>query len=479
MARFLSSLWRDRPRRRAGQTMIFLLVLLVILTLVVLWSFDLHKIISVKFRSTNAGDAAALAAARWQGQSLNLIGELNAMQALAIQNALVRGSDDFSEAEAIADLEARMCYVGPMTAFAASQHAARNNGIFNNAVFTAEVAAHAIEVEREYAQRFPEAPYVNNPEPPTAWDDYANMIYAIAGEGVAAQPDNRRLYTDFSSSAHVLLDPGFYDAVASEDWCWFLFHAKDMLENYDSWKDWDPLPVITEPRPMNSEYYGLCLDHVDTLEDLARDGDGTSTRELLRRLEDICGEPLSNEVARVSARWFVYDPQRWQPWTTLIPSEFPFRGTVKSEYDYIGADAAVRIEQTSPRLSPGQSGDTVLWTAAAKPFGKLDEKDPPNRYGLVLPAFTDVRLIPVDASTGSAGGSRPGWAEHVYHHLGPYTAFGPRELVGGCWYCSQLRTWEQDSFRKKGLAWLKVNSDDCYRRGGSGGGGSGGSRRGH
>ena len=64
--------------------MLFALMVLVIATFVVLWMFDVHKTLFVKARSRNAGDAAALAAARWQGATLNLLGELNLLQAVSL-----------------------------------------------------------------------------------------------------------------------------------------------------------------------------------------------------------------------------------------------------------------------------------------------------------------------------------------------------------------------------------------------------------
>jgi hypothetical protein len=466
--------------RRGGQTLIVLLVLLVLLTLVVLWNFDLHKIIAVKLRSQNAGDAAALAAARWQGTSLNLIGELNAMQALALHDALTRGSTDFSEAETIADLQARLCYVGPMTAFVAAQHAAKNNNVFVNTSFTADVAAHGQRVAQDYSTRFPEPPFGGGGAAGSGWADYAEMIFAVAAEGVAAAPDNRRLYNDYSSSAHLLLNPGFYDAIASRDWCWFLFNALDALRNYRNWRDWDPLPMIEEPRPMNSEYFSLGLRTVETLEDLGwSSGEDGDAEAALALLSERAGVVLTNAVLRVEARWYVYDPQNWRPWSTMIPDDFPFRGPVREAYNYVGADAAVRIEQRSPRMTPGGGADTVMWTAAAKPFGTLDEGQAPNRYGLVLPAFSDVRLIPVDTSTASTGGSRPGWAEHIYDHIGPYVARGPGVLQPGCWYCAQLYTWENSGFRQQGVLWLEANQEQCHRSGPGPGSPGGGSRRGH
>ena len=73
----VATLRRRKNHNRAGQAIIFLMMVLVILFFVVLWNFDLHKYLHVKTVSQNGGDAAALAAGRWQGITLNLIGDLN------------------------------------------------------------------------------------------------------------------------------------------------------------------------------------------------------------------------------------------------------------------------------------------------------------------------------------------------------------------------------------------------------------------
>ncbi len=473
-----------RRARRAGQAMIFLMALVVILAFVVLWNFDLHKIITVKLRSQHGGDAAALAAARWQGLSLNLIGNLNVLQAVAIADTLARGDGDFTAAAAIADLEARLCYSGPMMAFAAAQQAAKNNGLYANSAFTLDATTHAREVLDEYPDQFRIHPYTNAPSPPTCWDDYGAMIYAVAVDGVAAAPDNIRYYVDFSSPGHVLLNASFYDAVSSADWCWFYHSAYALLQTYRDYHDWPPLPMIREPEPVNAEYFGLGLRRVDRLENLpgqaalVRSGD---LDELIALLGAEAGRSLTQEVARVDAGWYCYDPRTWRPWTDLIPEGFPFLGSVKAQADYVGADAVVRTEAVSGRLSPGSGGDAIVWSAAAKAFGYLDGPVPPHRYGLVLPAFREVKLIPVDTATGSSGGTRPGWAVHAYDHLPLYLADGLDGLSPGCWYCNQLRTWENEGFRAAGIAWLEQNSSLCRRSTGGGGPsiGSGGSRRGH
>jgi hypothetical protein len=104
----------------------------------------------------------------------------------------------------------------------------------------------------------------------------------------------------------------------------------------------------------------------------------------------------------------------------------------------------------------------------------------PTAYRLVLPAFSDVRLIPVDTSSApAAGGFNLAWREHIEQHLPGYMEDGPFSTPSSCWYCRQLRSWENVGLRQAGVDWLSVHSDECRPRGGGGGGGSGGSRRGH
>jgi hypothetical protein len=333
-------------------------------------------------------------------------------------------------------------------------------------------------VINRYADQFLTRPYENVPEPPTAWDDYGGMLIAIAGQGIAAMPDNPRYYVDYSGD-HLLLNPSFYDAVASQNWCWFHHHARQILRNYTSYTDWDPLPIVIDPEPVNAEFFNLGLiklTYLDSLPMIAEEVD--DAQEVILLMEAMSGHSITSGVAEVSAQWYCYSPDRWRTWSGFIPEGFPFRGSIREQYDYVGADAAVRIETTADRMTPGSGSRGVAWSAAAKPFGSLEGPVRPNRYGLVLPAFTDVRLIPVDAATGGGGGSRPGWSDHYRSHLQEYTLQGTAALTPGCWYCQQLLTWESSTFRQAGIAWLDQYSDQC-RIPGSRPGDTGGARRGH
>jgi hypothetical protein len=452
--------------------MIFLIMILVILTFVALWNFDLHKIIYVKSLSQNAGDGAALAAARWQGITLNLIGDLNIMQAVALTDGRT------NEAAEIAGLQARLCYVGPMIGFMAAQQAAKNNGVFNNADFTSNVLAHAGTVRLSYAvpgadgqMLFPE-PY------PDAWNEYADMIEAIGAGGVAAGPDNARYYEDYAGS-HLLLELEFYDAVAGQDWCWFHHNAMDLLLNYSDYHWWPDLPErIPTAQPMNSEYFGLGLrktTHVLDEDALTRMAGLAEARGLTGRV-DYAG------VNAYTSSWYCYNSS-WGAWDALSiegSDPFPATGEVLPQYDYAGADVAIRVETEATRYTPGASNSPITWTAAAKPFGYLNDTERPNTYDLVLPAFHDLRLIPVDASSAPAGGAfNMSWRTHIEEHLPSYMQHGLTQLSPGeCWYCGQLVTWESSVFRQTGIDWLEEYSARC-RTYGPGRDNGGGRRRGH
>lgn len=468
----------ERRRWRRGQTLIFLILIVVALFFVVIWNFDLHKILRVKSVAQNGGDSAALMAARWQGATLNLVGDLNLMQALALS------VNDTASASAITNVQARLLYVGPMIAFLASQQAAKNNGIFNNDDYTAYLREHAHRVRHDYPyQVTPGGEPLFPPPYPNAWEEYADMLDYIADQGVAAGPDNMRLYGDYAED-HILLMIGFYEAVAGRIWCWFYHHAPTLLEDYQNFFPcwWPPLPELTHAQYINSEFFGLGLVRSHTaLTNLAPLAALTAARDE----RGLSGAFTTNATLALDATWYCYG-QGWGAWDAFRSdgvNHFPATGPVRPAYDYSGADAAIRIETPVTRLTPGAEGATVtnslLWTAAAKPFGLLDDETPPNAYELVLPAFRQTRLIPVDTSSAGAGGSyNLAFRRHIEDHLPDYMAHGIAGTHGGCWFCRQLRTWEKPSFRDDGVEWLDENSWRCTITGGGGGGG-GGSRRGH
>jgi hypothetical protein len=100
-------------------------------------------------------------------------------------------------------------------------------------------------------------------------------------------------------------------------------------------------------------------------------------RGVAAALEEQAGRSFDTNLLHVSATWFAFREEIWFDWESLLPENFAFRGDIKPEYNYAGADAAVRLESDTDRLTPGLQKEVITWSAAAKPFGaSRDRSDP-------------------------------------------------------------------------------------------------------
>ena len=453
-----------------------MLLLLTAALLVLLVNFDVFFAVARKNDVQNAGDAAALAAARWQATSLNLEGELNILHALA----LFEGRAD--AIPGINAMQARLAFTGPLAGLCAAQAAARENHAFDDPEGEPLLREHAASL-RSLAGASSAAASAGMeafPEPwEGAWLDYASMIDAVADGGIAASPGNTRYFG--AAGGHTLADLEFYQAILGRNWCWFFFNAMDLLRSYRSYKDWNPLPEPDERNCANSEIFGLGVLPADVPLKIFTGATSPFVPYAL-----LAGnEPFANTNA--FGRWYVYDTSEWGRWTKMDPwgeDMFPAAGRVRPEYDVDGAAAVVRVRGEINPVSPGLYARTVDWLAAAKPFGYLEDAQgaamPVTAAGgYVLPAFRSVRLVPVDAARGAEFNTADAsWVRHMRHHLQPYLDSGVSALDPHCEWCEALALWEEGSFRQSGIDWLELYSGTC-RRPSSGPGGSGGTAHGH
>jgi len=466
--------------KKNGQAVVFMLMALTVLVFMLFWKLDLASIIRAKDRAQNAGDAAALAGARWQAASLNLIGEMNLLHALAVLE------DDEDTGDMLTGMQLRMCYAGPMVGLLAMQQAAKQNRIPVNAEFTEFLEEHVRTVRFSYPERYAE-PW------PGAWDDYADMLDIVVGDGIAAGPDNFRFYAE-TGEPHILMDKAFYRAVSASSWCWFYLHYGNPLEWYDNFQSWDPLPPMNRQPPEDCEFLGLRVQRrTATLpavfprhDDMPRFLRQTHSLDYSFPPEHA---PVMTQLTQRARTWMCYQPEPWGRWDVMWEDGFPIAGEVKPEFDYMGADSVARVIATSTRLgTPGRRRgnnpppvDEITWTAAAKPFGYLEENDRPvlpTTHNLVLPAFRAVRLIPVDAASGgNPGGFDLGFFRHARDHLPVYMATG--RTHPGCRWCRSIDRFDEREFRQQGLDWLRDNAGLCTLPSHGGGGQGGGTQIGH
>lgn len=472
---------------RRGQVAIYLLVTLVALTLLALLNVDVFNVVRCKMRVQNAGDAAALAAARYQGELLNEIGRLNLKH---IEAAI---KNDREECDAIVLKQRRLALLGPIEALREADLAARKNYQKPRAEFSRILMQHVQDVRMIYAGGNGASP---EPYPESwngAWMEYAMALEQVAGDGLAVGPDNIEFYN--YNSGHPLMDRYFYHAIAGRNWCWFKFHWPDLLQNYDGYESWWPIPVTSERQSfVNSEVFSL---HVHVVKCSIADAIGKE--KILDFLESNSikgpmGVPYSQAELALAAiltnreeEWFFYEPTHWRTWDEMNPlvpfdeyGAMPVIGEVKPHYNVRGAAAVVRcvgdVEATALEKS-----SRITWSAAAKPFGSIqigDEELAVNSFfNFIIPAFTSTRLVPIDSVGGrDLATADYDWVSHLRGHILRYLEYGP--MPSQCYYCSQLVSWENKGLRDTGARWLKFHGDSCRRPTG-GGGGRGGTVHAH
>jgi len=458
---------------RSGQVAIYLVMVLVVIIVLVMMNVGTFLAVSAKNRAMNAGDAAALAVARHQGDLLRQIGQLNLDH---LQAAL---KDDTERCREISAEQSRLCLLGPLDGLKIGSEWAYRNGIRN-------IDEEAMDVLRQHVADVRSAYAVDPLQYPAAWegawDEYATALEAAIAGGLYAAPDKIEFID--AAGEHLLLNPRFYDAIAGRNWCWFHFYARGVLEGYSGFGDWGPLPsaddVLRSRRCCNSEIYSLHL--------VARTGSAVKLlgEEVVRRLT----EPSGYDVAKSTLLhdenqvWFFYGDEIWRRWWEIDPEPnawneghgLPVVGSVRPEYDVRGCAAICRVMNTIPDVVRDAGECENRWTAAAKPFGLvLDERGELANAGFVTPVpFDQVRLVPWD-SVGGRDLERPNLSmiAHVRRHLPSYLMNGTAGLCPGCYYCRQLQEWERPELRAEGREWLRRNSSNCNRAVQSGGRGGG------
>ena len=474
--------------QQSGQIALVLAFMLLGLVFLALVSVDTFLASHRKNRLQNAGDAAALAAARWQGITLNAIGALN----LAKIEALCRaGNPEVNPVEhkaakdacrGMTALQHRLAFAGPLMGFYAAQRAVVKNGI----------DVPDPDMEALVAECTDRASLIAGHDLwPQMAQDYAMMLHGAAADGVYVGAENAQYFNFAMSASHPLYMKAFYAAVAGSDWCWFYLH-RGMYEFLKSYSGWGTIPEGQTGTPENSELFGVGVttSYGRSLMDLTPDWDEQSARAAVLELAERNGcagvtdftLQQCSVITDSSIAWAVYNDE-WRAWNRMHLSDdarLPILSDVKDKFNVQGAFAATRVHQFLDPLTPSVDRCRNVWTAAAKPFGSIDERTVTwnGEFPLVTPAFTDVRLVMLAAFPESRMGMADReWVTHTRDHIEPPSSVKHAE---GCSYCEVLAKWENPDFRKSTVKWLEEHGDEqCRRPTGGGGHSKGGTRIAH
>ena len=455
-------------RLRSGQVALYLVLVLVAVTVLALGNVGTFLAVRAKNHAMNAGDAAALAAARRQAELLNEIGRLN------LRHAEADYVGDWVRSREIVREQRRIAFLGPLDCVRAANEAALANGAAPSGEFSQILLAHAADVASKYVQ-YPEL----YPEPwEGAWDEYAAALRAVAAGGLAAGPDNAEFLD--AVECFPLTSKSFYAMIEGESWCKLVVAGLTGLLEMDLQNL--PQPVYGETAAVvNSE---ICSLHLETRALLLDPDELGDFRALLARNGASFpeGDPVDDDRAPddPSRIYFFYNVSDWCEWSPQIKAaNLPISGTIKPEFDVKGCASVFRVIENVPQLLSGTSRRSY-WNAAAKPFGTIEASSSRSivtdqeAYGMVLPAFEAVRLVPLAlADPGDLSTADAAWLGHVRDHVPRLFTAGVGGLDGSCRYCASLAKWNDPDFRAKAAAWVAANEETC-RRGSGGSGPTGG-----
>lgn len=419
-----------KRERKHGQVAIFLVLILAGLALLFALNVDVFVSSRAKIRLQNAADASALALARWQGITLNLIGELNLAHLAAVcqsnENAMA----------GIVHLQQRLAFIGPTIGFKAANDLAKENGI-------------AISPDMTFATRLV-AMFMD--------DSYRRMLDPILHDGIRAGVDNAAILR--AGTVDPRTDPDFYAAIKNRDFrtlCLRYAGGAHRLPDIPSGVP-DPNEILLSSG--NACFGSVGIDwqsgdnyanHIGTLVSFARDCG----------VEAVTAAGLTtNSILFARWNWCIYHGDEWRPLPDEFSfSRFPWIAPLRSEYNVSGGSATIRVEGQVPLASLTAQTNHMAAQAAAKALGSCNGQRvidtlPP----LVLPSFPRARLVPF--GVGAAGRYGMSSISHIRSMLG---LLGRPD--GGSAYLNLLSLFDSDEFRAAAEKWYSEHghhdTDGC------------------
>ena len=182
---------------RRGQVAVYLALALLAIVVLTLMNVGAYLAVSAKNRTMNAGDAAAIAVAKHQGELLNRIGKWN------VERLRAALEGDVAKHVELFAAQLRCSFLEPLEGIRIGSEAAAKNGVEIDDRMGEILSRHVNDVRMYYL-----TDPTLYPEPwPGAWEEYAERLELAAAAGVRAGPDN----AEFMNAArdHYLLDKGF------------------------------------------------------------------------------------------------------------------------------------------------------------------------------------------------------------------------------------------------------------------------------
>ena len=355
------------PHRKRGQVAILLVLILAGLTMLIALNLDVFSAARAKTRIQNAADASAIALARWQAISLNLIGELNLAHLVAVSES------NTTAMSSIVGLQRRIAFIGPTLGFKEANDIAERNGV--------AVSRDMTEATRLLTEQMN--------------DEYRQMLDVVLRNGIRAGVDNAAIVRPASVDPRI--DPAFYEAIENRDFRALCLYYAGGAHHLPSVPDTPPDPDDISLSGDNACFGNLGINWQPGIILAGQIGNLAQLADLADVTPRVTASKLSQN-AELFARepWCLYDGGEWYP----FPDEFrfprfPWLSPPKECYSLSGGSATIRVEDAVSLSSLAAQTNDISAKAAAKALGSVNGRSVIDvSPELVLPCFTCVRLVP-------------------------------------------------------------------------------------
>lgn len=401
---------RDRKR---GQVAIFLVLILAGLALLFALNVDVFVSSRAKIRLQNAADASALALARWQGITLNLIGDLNLAHLAAVCDA------NTNAIKGIVDLQRQIAKIGPLIGLKEANALARENNVPKSDNMTRVFQLISSFVD----------------------DEYRRMLDVVSRDGIYAGLDNVKI-----PDLGPLANPAFYEAVKNRDF-------RSLCTRFGGNKH--QLPIVGTDVPSLEELFSEDEALFGTIGLKWENGNGYENKRYNLAnfaysygIDTAVVSPAKlkkNEKMFTLYPWSEYDSSEWKDSSNVLSSQFPWIRPICQSYSVMGGGCTIRIENNVPLLSIAAQTNFIVAQAAAKAFGSyIGTRVTDVSPQLILPSFSFVRLVPFS------------WGANERYGLADYkniSSFPSNNSNNISEYQRILDLYNSDDFRAAAEAW--------------------------
>ena len=436
---------------KSGQIAIFLMLLIAGLVLMLALNVEVFTAARAKLKLQNAADASVIALTRWQGITLNLIGDLNLAHIKVVNDRVPADAYSTNFIAGITALQRHLSAIGPLVGFKAANELAAENGAGRS-----ERMANATDLIAQNTDAI-----------------YYELVRKIMAHGVYAGIDNAKMPDD------LILTPAFYDAISSRDYVTLcrlggmdhtLPHAPEKVPDLDELVSPGCFGFIGANQcPLSGTSDFLAYELLDLARKFSLD---SVTPENLLTNRDL----LVSFDPRLS--WAAYDPGEWKNGlpSRLQPGRFPWLNglEVKHAHAVMGGSATIRLEeyvsktQKDPRnvgslkelgeknVSSNTFVNTIVAEAGAKVFANTEGRnvlelstDPP----LILPTFTSIRLVPYQFAANSRSDTAN--EDHI-------KAFPRKDSGQISKYQKLLELYHSEEFQKQAAQWYLTHDHSVF-----------------